>query len=209
VAQCRWSLAVGLLELGDPAAAIPQFRRALAGGPTSGRNRAILLADYAEALVEHGHHDQAAAALTDAEQIVTRIGDEVGAGRIRTFRADLAIADRDWPTARAHLDAALKTLTTHNDTNGRIHALRRLGDVAIGEGHAERATRILEQTLQLTRKVGARAETARALARLAIAAHLQGDLTGARHHRHECQRILTDLELPASCLRLPGVPVST
>ena len=82
-------------------------------------------------------------------------------------------------------------------------ALRRLGDVAIAEGRADRAARHLEHALQLSRRLGAPAETARALARLAVAADLLGDPRRAQRCARECPRILTDLELPDACLRLP------
>jgi len=203
LAEARHSLAVGLAELGDPAAAAPLFREALDSGELGGRARAILLADYAEALVECGRLAEAATALDEAAEIVARIGDEVGAGRVRVFLADLAVAERDWPAARSHLDAALVTLTTHDDTNGRIFALRRLTDIALGEGHAPRAAHLAQQAMRLARRVGAQVETVRALARLAIAADLHTDHAAAHRYRREYHRILTDLELPDTCLRLP------
>lgn len=112
--------------LGEHAAAVPGFDEVVVCLAISGRTRAILLADYAEALVEHGCNAQANAALTEAAQIVTTIGDELGAGRVRAFQADLAIADHDWPAARTNLEAAMEVLTTHDDTTGQIRHFRSL-----------------------------------------------------------------------------------
>lgn len=94
-------------------------------------------------------------------------------------------------------------MTTHDDIKGRIFALRRLGDVAIGEGRADRATRLYGRALQLARQVDSSSETARALARLAIAAGLRGDTGGTQRYLRECQRTRTELNLPDACLRLP------
>ena len=203
LAECRWALAAGLAEQGASRAALAEFRKVVASAAISGRVRAIVLGDHAEVLAELGFGARALAALDEADAIVSRIGDEVGAARLRLFRADVAIAERQWPTARLQLEAALHALTIIGDRNGQLFALRRLGDTALGQGDPARAGRVYLRGLEVAGQVTAPVETARLLARLSMSADRQGDTAGAVRAEHRYRRILSALRLDVGCLRLP------
>jgi DNA-binding SARP family transcriptional activator len=203
VLHAHVGLALALADLGDAAAAVEEYRRALLLPGATGRKEAILRSSYAEALIEAGELGEAERALERAAEVVAATGDVVGAAHVRIVHARLDIARGRWAPATARLSEALDVVRAHRERHGTGRALLALGEASIGLGQPLAAIRHLDEALDVARRSSRPVDVARVHARLAVAWRLSGDPDRASQCGEACRHILDELDVPAACLRMP------
>lgn len=193
-------------DFGEPARALPFAEEALAIRRRQDNRRleAMNLIIYAYALIDADRLDDAVSALTGARALTEAIDDELHTAYVEQTLADVAVRRGRFPEARLRLDRALPVFETLGNADGTAEAHRTLGELAMASGDPAAAIDSLRVALATWRQLRAPLEAARLLARLARAHDAAGDASSARAARVECDAILTDLELPEACLRLPS-----
>jgi DNA-binding SARP family transcriptional activator len=192
-------------DLGEPDRALPLVEAALAIRRTRGNRRlqAMNLIIYAYTLIDAARLSDAEEALAEARELTEAIADDLHTAYVEQTRAEVDLRRGRWASAERRLATALSAFTTLGNADGTAEVHRTRGELALSRGDPEAAMAPLGHALETWRRLRAPLETARLLARLANAHDSAGDPGRARAHRAECTRILTDLDLPTACLRLP------
>jgi tetratricopeptide (TPR) repeat protein/DNA-binding CsgD family transcriptional regulator len=167
---------------------------ALAGGPTSNRERANALIGLATLERRQGDYDAAVDAYEDGLTIFRELNDPSG---IATALNNLGVVaqDRgDYDLARKLLTEAHEHFESINDMPRSASALNNLGLVARRQGDLAAAVRLYEQSLELWRNIGDQLRQALSLNNLGVAAHYLGDNETAEKRYREALRVYRELE---------------
>ncbi len=142
-----------LLFLGRVAESQAARRESCLHSPSGTRIHAIRLVLLAESLLADSdlgasHVSELSAVLTEAREIVTRIGDELGTSHVDNTEAQLLILTGDPDSAETLLQRAADVLTRRPDATGEAANAIGRARLSLARGQREKARRILETAIR-------------------------------------------------------------
>lgn len=157
-AQISHSIRAGLGEvlddLGHTEEALEMLSLGVREGSTGARARAVSLDVFANVAMNAGDAVRAAAAVEQMEQILGRLGDEVGRVYLLTDQGRLAVLQGRLDEARALLGEAAAAFVAQADDDGQIRVDRALAELEAAAGDPDAAGRAIERALQRAERTG-------------------------------------------------------
>jgi DNA-binding SARP family transcriptional activator len=191
------------IKAGDPTSAVDLLDRVTAIDDGSTARSVLYRYLTGLALIDLGRLAEAEETLTLGLAVCESIGDDVGTVYLRWAMANVDIRASRWRQAAVRLDESLRGAEKLGAFDAIAEVLRSLGDLAAAQGRNTAAIGALHRAVEIWRRLGARVQMARTLARLEHVLRAAGDVAAATACHREWHAALTELSLDEKCLRLP------
>jgi tetratricopeptide (TPR) repeat protein len=149
--------------------------------------------DLGRALAQLGHHEEAAAHLTQALALYEVLGDDAGQARTHHSLGWLMLAQHRYAEALEHCEREVALFTRAGDRLWQARALNASGWVLAQLGDHDRALAVCRQALSLLEGEGDRHGEAGTWDSIGYVHHQRGDLTEAVHCYSKALAIYRDL----------------
>lgn len=193
-------------DVGEYDEAVRLFREAMPELRANGRSRrlAINLSMYAVPLVNAGAYAEASAAVAEAREIATELGDELGLAHLALSEAEIDVAAGRLERAGRALRQARRQLERMDDHLGLAAVTLVDGDLQLRRGDLEAALASLQASLEIRRELRTPLQVGRLLARIERIHLASGRTAEAGECRREWRETYAALGLDERALQLPA-----
>jgi DNA-binding SARP family transcriptional activator len=198
------ALASNYMYMGRQYESVLLHEEAVRGRTRTDLRAALMLYHLGVSRTRTGQHEAAAAALTEARDLIRSLGDARARAYVEQALADVDICLGRLSSAANRLRRARETHARLGRGDGLAEALRSTGDLAAANGRHDEAVAMLEEAITVWRGIGATFEIANTLARLDRLHRAAGHPEAAEACATECRDRLRGMDLDDTSLYVPS-----